>query len=290
MGVDVIATAKVFEEHAKDGHLPELLARELNNLSDADRLAVAKQVRWDMQQQQQQDPKLNLPKLEFYDTGSLKSIERTGKYSNGTLTETDQKTLDASGYVKSEIVKTVVEDPSRNEFSTRLEIKERNANGKYTRTFETSARLMGNYMQVNTEEDFYAYDAKTGKQISHDEVTSWGRKVHEEFDPTTGKDKIAIIEEPNSKKVRTYDKTSGKLQQEEIVYADKSQETIKYDSNGDKVYSEKRWGNNGDKGTRSWNYSPRTGKMTYSEFREPSGKVTMKHNIDENGKWTPIKD
>ncbi len=286
MGVDVIATAKAFEDHAQKGYLPENLAKELNNLSDADRLAVAKQVQWDMAHQSNPD----LPKLEFYDTGSLKSIERTGKYSNGTLTETDHKTLDASGYVKSEIIKTVVEDPNRNEFSTRLEIKERNASGKYTRTFETSARLMGTYMAVNTEEDFYAYDAKTGKQISHDEITSWGRKVHEEFDPKTEKQKIAIIEEPSSNKVRTYDRTTGKLQQEEIVYPDKSQETVKYDSNGDKIYNEKRWGNNGDKGTRSWNYSPRTGKMTYSEFREPSGKVTMKHNIDENGKWTEIKD
>ena len=286
MGVDVVETAKAFEQHTEKGYLPENLAKELNNLSDADRLAVAKQVQWDMAHQSNPD----LPKLEFYDTGSLKSIERTGKYSNGTLTETDHKVLDTTGYVKSEVIKTVVEDKNRNEFSTRIEIKERNASGHLTYNHESSARLMGTYIAVNTEEDHYTYDATTGKQTSHDETTSWGRKVHEEFDPKTGKEKIAIIEDPKGNAVRRYDRTTGKLQQEEIVYPDKSQETIKYDSNGDKIYNEKRWGNNGDRGTRSWNYSPRTGKMTYSEFREPSGKVTMKHNIDENGKWTEIKD
>lgn len=286
MGVDVVETAKAFEQHAEKGYRPENLARELNNLSDADRLAVAKQIEWDMRHQS--NP--NLPKLEFYDTGNLKSVETTEKFSAGTLTETDLTVLDkTTGKVKSEYVTTVVDDKSRNEFSTRLEIKERDAKGNLTYNYETAVRLNGTYITANYEEDRYTYDATTGRQTSHDEKTSWGRKVHEEFDPKTGKEKFAIIEEPNANTRRTYDQTTGKIQQEDIVNADKSQETIKYDSNGTMIYSEKRLGNNGSKGTRSWNYSPRTREMVYSEYRDPSGKVTMRHNI-ENGKWTEIKN
>ncbi len=139
----------------------------------------------------------NLPKLEFYDTGNLKMVETTEKF-NGGLTETDLTVLDkTTGKIKSEYVTTVVDDKSRNEFSTRLEIKERDARGNLTYSYETAVRLNGTYMTANSEEDRYTYDATTGKQISHDETTSWGRKVHEEFNPQTGKENS-----PSSKSLR----------------------------------------------------------------------------------------
>ncbi len=286
MGVDVVATAKTFEQHAEKGHIPELLARELNSLSDADRLAVAKQIEWDMKHQSNPD----LPKVEFYDTGNLKSIERVEKFSSGTGTETEVTVLDkTTGKTKAEYITTVVNDPKLNEFSTRLEILERDTKGHLTLMYNTAIRLNGTKITAHYDENRYAYDPTTGKQITHDERTSWGRKVHEEYDPKTGHEKFAVIEDPKGNINRTYDQTTGELRQEDIVRP-KSQQTIKYNSNGDKIYSETRFGKNGDKGMEIFNYSPRTGKPIYTELRDENGKVLRRDNIDDNGVKTRIKD
>jgi hypothetical protein len=282
MGVDVVATAKAFEQHAEKGYRPEYLASELHNLSDADRLAVAKQIEWDIRHQT--NP--NLPKIEFYDTGDLKAVETTSKSGESKFVEhyeLDKKT----SKIKSEL-KTTNTDNSYEHYSN-VEYTERDANGHATYKYDTSLTVHGTKVSSRTEEDRWVYDPKTGKQVSHDETTSEGRKLHEEFDPQTGKAKFADETGPKGNWHRTYDATTGKVQQEDIVYPDKSQETRKYNSNGDKVYSEKRYGNNGDRGTRTWTYNPRTEKPVYTEWHGIDGKVE-KNNVDENGKWTLVKD
>jgi hypothetical protein len=282
MGRDIAATAKDFEQHAQKGYLPENLAQELHSLSDTDRLAVAKQIDWDMKHQS--NP--SLPKVEFYDSGDLKSIEASGKSGTSDFTEHTELYKD-SGKIKSELNTTNTK--LSYEQSTDIELVERDSNRHMTHKYDLSTRVNGTKVTTTSDDDRWAYDAKSGKQISHDEQTSWGKKLHEEFDATTGKEKSA--DETNAKGTvhRTYDATTGNLKQENIVNSDKTHETLKYDSNGDKLSREKQYGNNGDKGTRIWTYSHKTGKENYTEWRDPSGRVE-KNNIDEDGHYTRVQD
>ena len=281
MGRDIVAAAKEWEEHAKKG-APENLARELHSMSDADRLAVAKQIDWDMKHQSN----LSLPKIEFYDSGDLKTVETSGQ--SGTDAWTEKVLLDKnSGKVKVEI-KTDDQKTSYDR-SISTEITERDANGNRTRHSDSITTTNATGAKMSYDEENWSYDATTGKKLSHDQKTSDGKKLHEEYDATTGKEKSA--DETNSKGAihRTYDPTTGNLKQEDLNNSDKTHETIKYNSNGDKVSSEKQYGVNGDQGTRESIYSPRTGKLVYTEFRNPNGKIT-KNNVDDNGKYTPIED
>ncbi len=282
MSIDVAQTAKDFEQHAQAGKLPELLSRDLHNLNDADRLAVAKQIEWDMRQHQ--DP--SLPKVEFYDTGDLKSVETHEKTNSGEYsehTELDKNT----GKVRSEL--NTSNTSTSYESVGRAELTERDADGHITHKFSVLTEARGTSVKVTTDDDKWAYDAKTGKKVSHDETTSWGKKVHEEYDGQTGNEKFEDITSPKGSVHRTYDSANGKLRQEDIVNEDKTTETLKYNSNGDKLSREKRYGTNGSEGTRIWNYSPLTGDAVYTEWRDPSGRVE-KMNIDKNGKYTRIED
>lgn len=282
MGRDIVASAKEFEDHAQKGHLPENLAKELQNMSGADRLAVAKQIEWDMKHQS--NPAL--PKIEFYDSGDLKSVETTGQ--SGPTTWTDHVELyKSNGKVRAE-VKT--DDTKLSyEHSTSTELVVKDTSGNTTQHYETRTTLRGVDVQISSNNESWSYDAKTGKRLTHDQATSYGKKLHEEYDATTGKEKSADEVNNNGTIHRTYDSTTGKLKQEDLNNNDKSHETIKYNSNGDRVSREKQYGINGSQGTREWVYSPRTGKEVYSEWRDPSGKVE-KHNIDDQGKWTRIDD
>ncbi len=283
MGIDVVATAKEFEQHAQKGYLPEYLGKELHNLSDADRLAVARQIAWDMKQQ----PDPSLPKIDFFDTGDLKAVERTTKSGDSVFVEHVE--LDKStGKIKSELNTTNTKNSY--EQYVNVEYRERNADGKTTYKMDQSTTLHGTSFKASFDEDRYSYDPKTGKQISHDEKTSWGKQLHEEYDGNSGKQKLADETSANGKVHRTYDAQTGKIQQEDFIYNDKSQETVKYNANGDMVHKEKRYGDNGSKGTRSWDYNPRTGRMIYSDWRDAKGNVTTRHNIDDMGKWIEIKD
>lgn len=279
MGIDVVATAKDFETHAEKGYLPENLAKELHNLSDADRLAVAKQIAWDMKQH----PDASLPKIDFYDTGDLKAVEVDSK--SGESKFVDHYELDKTGKIKAE-VKTTQTDNSYEHY-TNIEYIERDSNGNAIRKTDSSFTLHGTHFTARSSDEKTAYDPTTGKMRSYDRVHSDGSKLHEEYDSKTGKEKFADETSPKRNVHRSYDSSTGKLQQEEIVNADKSQETIKYNSSGDKVYNEKRYGNNGDKGTRSWTYSPRTAKPIYTKWQDPNGSIE-EMNIDENGKYTRI--
>lgn len=280
MGIDVVATAKQFEKHAEGGSLPENLAKELQNLSPDDRLAVAKQIAWDTKQH----PNADLPKLEFYDSGELKSVERTMKSGNGEFT--DHYELDQKGKTRMEVKSSNIKESY--ETSTGVEITERDEKGNVIRNFDQTVRV-GNSgdIRVSYDSDTYTYDKTTGKRVSHDEKTSWGER-HIDFDPKTGHEKSA--DETTSKGTvhKTYDSSTGKIRQEDFVNNDNTKETVKYNSNGDKVYSEKRHGANGEKGMRTWNYSPSTGKPTYTEWHDPDGTVEA-HNIDAQGKYTKVQ-
>ncbi|MBS1952638.1 MAG: hypothetical protein JST89_00485 [Cyanobacteria bacterium SZAS-4] len=282
MGRDIVASAKEFEDHAQKGYLPENLANELHNMSGADRLAVAKQIEWDMKHQ------LNaaLPKIEFYDTGDLKSVETSGQ--SGSTAWTDHVELDKnSGKVRAEAKTDDTKLSYERITSTELTVKD--TNGNTTQHYETSTRVSGVDVKISSNNESWSYDAKSGKMLTHDQATSYGKKLHEEYDATTGKEKSADEVNSNGTVHRTYDPNTGKLRQEDLNNNDKSHETIKYNSNGDRLSREKQYGVNGSQGTREWVYSPRTGKEVYSEWRDPNGKVE-KHNIDENGKWTRIED
>src|SRR5262249_43193547 len=247
MGIDVAATAKEFEKHAQTGYLPEYLAREMHNMSPADRLAVAKQVEWDIKHQSN----TSLPKVEFYDSGDLKSVETSEKTASGEFTkhsELDKNT----GTVKAEL--NVSKLNFSYEQSTNIEYVEKDSDGHTTYKYDTTTTSRASGATVSYDEDRWTYDAKTGKQTSHDEKTSWGKKLHEEFDGKTGHQKLADETNPKSNAHRTYDVSTGKLKQEEIDNDDKTHETNKYNSNGDLVSKEKRYGDNGDKGTRTWIY------------------------------------
>jgi len=281
MGIDVVATAKQFEKHAEGGTLPEYLAKELQNLSPDDRLAVAKQIAWDIKQ----NPNTNLPKVDFYDSGDLKSVETTTKSGNGEFV--DHTELDKRGKTRLEIKTANMKESY--ETSTNIEITERDEKGNVTHNFDQTIRV-GNSgdIRVSYDDDTYTYDKATGKRVKHEEKTSWGER-HIDFDPKTGHEVSA--DETNSKGSvhKTYDASTGKLRQEDFKNNDNSSETVKYNSNGDKIYSEKRHGVNGEKGMRTWNYSPSTGKPTYTEWHAPNGTVEA-HNIDANGKYTKVEN
>lgn len=267
MGIDVVATAKQFEKHVEGGALPENLARELQNLSPDDRLAVAKQVAWDMKQSQN----ANLPKIDFYDSGELKSVETTTKSGNGEFV--DHTELDKKGKTRLE-VKTANMKESY-ETSTNIEITERDEKGNVTHNFDQTIRV-GNSgdIRVTYDDDTYSYDKTTGKRVKHDEKTSWGER-HIDFDPKTGHEKSAI--ETNSKGTvqRTYDSSTGKIRQEEFVNNNNTTETVKYNSNGDKLNSELRTPN----GSRLTTFSPSTGKPVHLEMRNKKGEVESSFDI-----------
>lgn len=282
MGRDIVAAAKDFEEHAKHGYLPDVLARELHSMSPEDRLAVAKQIDWDMKHQTD----ATLPKIDFYDSGDLKSVETTGK--SGSMNWSKHVELDKNQSNTSAEVYTTSEDNGNNHSST-VELTEKDARGHLTHSYRSSTDLHGVDLTVTISDDNWSYDATTGKQVTHDRSTSWGEKVHEEYDAATGNEKFADITNSRGSIHRTYDASTGKLRQEDIDNADKTHETVKYNSNGDKLSREKQYGDHGDKGTREWVYSPRTGKEVYTEWRSPDGKVT-KNNIDDDGHWHEITE
>lgn len=276
MGRDIVQAAKEFEEHAKQGYRPEALARELHNMTETERLAVAKQVSWDMKSQ----TNFNLPKIEFYDSGDVKSVETSGK--SGDLTYTNHVELDkVSGKVRVEVETTNSPQPGGGQRST-LDITERDDRGQLTHTYRSSTELRGVQLKVYHEDDKYSYDSKTGKLTAHDETTSEGRIMHEEYDATTGKQRTADVTSKAGNSHRTYDSTTGELLREEKVNADQSRETLDYDSQGRLKTREKSTKD----GTREWQYDPRTGKPVYSEYRAPDGTIKNKADIDANGKWT----
>lgn len=90
-------------------------------------------------------------------------------------------------------------------------------------------------------------------------------KECEQFDAKTGKEKFADETHSKGHVHRTYDPATGNLRQADIGNNDKTHETIKYNSNKDKVSREKQYGNNDDEGTRTWNYDPRSGREVYTE-------------------------
>jgi hypothetical protein len=282
MGRDIVATAKEFEDHAQKGYVPESLAQELHNMSGADRLAVAKQIDWDMKHQSNS----SLPKIEFYDSGDLKSVETSGHSGSTEYKEHTELDKD-SGKTKIEVKTNNTTLPF--ESTINVEIIERDSNGNMTHHNDATTEIRGTAVTTSSDDERWSYDGTTGKKLSHDEKTSSGKQLHEEYDATTGKEKFA--DETNSRGTthRTYDTNTGNIKQEDIINNDKSHEAIKYNSNGDKVSREKQYGINGDKGTREWLYDPRTGKETYTEWRDPSGKTT-RNNIDENGHYTPVQD
>ncbi|MBI2809309.1 MAG: hypothetical protein HYX67_00550 [Candidatus Melainabacteria bacterium] len=141
MGRDIVATAKEFEDHAKKGYLPENLAKELHNISDADRLAVAKQIEWDMKHQ----PNLSLPKIEFFDSGDLKSVETSGQ--SGSDTWTDHVELDkASGKVRAELKTDDQKTSYDRTISAELTVKD--SNGQTTHRVDTITTVRGTEAKV----------------------------------------------------------------------------------------------------------------------------------------------
>lgn len=267
MGIDVVATAKEFQKHAESGYLPENLAKEMQNLSPADRLAVAKQVAWDMQQK----PNANLPKIEFYDSGDLKSVEKTTKSGNGEFI--DHTVLDKQGRTRME-VKTANMKESY-ETSTNIEIKEKDENGKVTHNFDQTVRVgKSGDVTVTYDDDKYTYDKTTGKRVSHVEKTSWGSR-NIDFDPKTGHEKSAVETNAKGTVQRTYDSSTGKIRQEEFVNNNNTSETVKYNSNGDKLNSEVRTPN----GSRLTTFSPSSGKPVHLEMRNKKGEVESSFDI-----------
>jgi hypothetical protein len=282
MGRDIVAAAKEFEDHASKGARPESLARELHSMSNDDRLAVAKQIEWDKQHQSN----VSLPKLEFYDSGDLKSVEKSGQSGSDAWKEHVQ--LDKNtGKVKIE--SRVDDQKTSYDRTVSSELTEYDSNGNRVHHAEVITTTNGAGTKVSYDDDTYTYDATSGKKLSHDERTSDGKKLHEEYDATTGKEKSADETNRNGTVHRTYDPTTGNLRQEDFTNNDKTHDTIKYNSNGDKLSKERQYGPNGSEGTREWVYSPRTGKEVYTEFRNPNGKIT-KFDIDENGKYTEKVD
>lgn len=277
MGRDIVAAAKEFEDGAKNGYAPDVLAREMHNMSDADRLATAKQIDWDIKHQS--NPAL--PQIEFYDSGDLKSVETAGK--SGSTEWTKHVELDKdNGSVRVEVNKYTSTAPY--DTSASVELLEHDSRGHLTRWFSSTTEVVGSKVTINASDDSWSYDTKTGNKISHDAKTSSGSKLHEEYDATTGTEKFADETNSNGSVHRAYDSSTGKLRQEDVDNADKTHETIKYDSNGVKVSREKQYGEHGDKGTREWIYSKKTGKEVYSEWRSPNGGVT-RSNIDDDGHW-----
>lgn len=280
MGRDITEAAKEFEKHAKSGYRPDNLARELHNMSPEDRLAVAKQIDWDMKHQSD----ASLPKIDFYDSGDLKSVDTSG--ISGTMKWTEHVELDKDqGYVNREVDTTSSDSPQYH--SDSIEVKEHDERGHLTRWSNSRTEIYDLKVKVTLSDDSWSYDNRTHKMTAHDRTTSWGEKMHEVYDATTGNEKYADISNSKATTHRTYD-ANGKLSQEEIDNADKTHESVKYNSNGDRISREKQYGNHGDEGTREWIYNPRTQKEVYSEWRAPNGRVT-KHNIDDDGHWHEIK-
>ncbi|HEY9732007.1 MAG TPA: hypothetical protein V6C89_08845 [Drouetiella sp.] len=281
MGRDIVAAAKEFEDHAKNGYVPDVLARELHSLNAADRLAIAKQIDWDTKHQS--DP--SLPKIEFYDSGDLKSVDTSGKSGSTEWAKHVQLDKD-KGSVRVEV--NEYKSSTSYDASASVEMIEHDASGHLTRWYSSTTEIFGSKVTVTTSDDNWSYDAKTGNKVSHDSKSSSGGNLHEEYDANTGKEKFADETSSKGSIHRAYDSSTGKLQQEKIDNADKTHETITYDSNGIKVSREKQYGDHGDKGTREWIYDKKTGKEVYSEWRSPDGEIT-RSNIDADGHWQTIE-
>ncbi len=127
------------------------------------------------------------------------------------------------------------------EHSVDIELTEKDTDGHTTHHYEQSTRITASGAKVTNEDETYTYDAKTGKKLTHDEKNSYGKVLHEEYDGTTGKQKSADETDNNRRAHRTYDSSTGTIKQEDIDNADKTHETIKYNSNGDKLSREKQY-------------------------------------------------
>ncbi len=276
MGIDTVATAKEFEKHAESGYIPELLARELHNLSDTDRQAVARQISWDSQQ----NSSPTLPKIEFYDSGDLKTVERTGK--SGSTDFTNRYEMDkGTGHIKSEA--ETLTTKSAGETYTAATYTEKDPNsGHLTYKLDTSTTIRGTSISTNVDEDRWAYDANTGKMKSHDEKTSWGRTVHDEYDSATGREKYADITTKTGKEHRTYDATTGNIRSSEIDNFDNTRQKTLYNSNGDKISDEKTYAN---KAVNRTYYSPRTGDEVSREHQDPQGNIERFDYDASTKKW-----
>jgi YD repeat-containing protein len=107
--MDVVNEAKKLEEEAKSGHLEEV-SQELHKMRPDDRKAVAKQIEAD----QKAHPTAALPSLDFYDTGDLKSTDRSMDESTTVHTTYDK----ATGNRRSEDYKSADGSSSHWEYNT----------------------------------------------------------------------------------------------------------------------------------------------------------------------------